>query len=58
METSQIPLFLQLIAMLSLDMQWLGGSCLQYLVSDGLFKVEEVAQHIVTNITKVFMIST
>ena len=58
METSQILLFLPLIAMLSPDMQLLVGLCLQYLVSVGLFKVEESAHHIVTNIMKVFMIST
>ena len=57
METLQILLFLPLIAMLSLDMQLLDGLCLQYLVSDGLFKVEESVHHIVTNIMKVFMIS-
>ena len=58
METLQILLFLPLIAMLSLDMQLLDGLCLQYLVSDGLFKVEEPVHHIVTNIVKLFMILT
>lgn len=57
MATLPILLSHLLTAMLLLDMQLLGGLYLQYSVSDGLFKVEAAAQHIATNIMRVFMIS-